>query len=114
MLTILSCLCTNERGIILFVGEQKKKKRQLWHKTPYDGVPGVYAAIQRFLYQFEGPAQLGARDEAPYVPPAEPKCPICGQSMKDHQIDRGGPGTPTYMRCPSAPQEPSVPQEAAD
>ena len=49
------------------MGERKRPKRHLWHKTPYDGVPGFYAAFQRFLYQFEGPAQLGDRNEPAYV-----------------------------------------------
>ncbi|EYT56324.1 type IV secretion protein Rhs [Leucobacter sp. UCD-THU] len=91
------------------MGEQKRKKRHLWHQTPYDGVPGAYAAIQRFLYQFEGPAQLGDRNEPPYVPPADPKCPICGRSMKQHRIDRGGPGKPTHLTCP--PPEPQEPRD---
>ncbi|PRI11643.1 hypothetical protein [Leucobacter massiliensis] len=82
---------------------KQKRKRQLWHKSPYDGVPGFYAAVQRFLYQIEGPSQLGERGEPAYVAPADPKCPVCGQSMKDHRIDRGGPGRPTHMVCPPRP-----------
>ncbi len=84
-----------------------KRKRRLWHPTPYDDRPGFYAAMQRFFYQFEGTADLGDPDEAPYVPPADPKCPICRASMKDHRIDRGGPGKPTHLRCP-APREPQA------
>lgn len=64
-------------------------------------MPGAYAAVQRFLYQFEGPAQLGDRDEPRYVPPADPKCPVCGQSLTLHRFDRGGPGKPTHMKCPA-------------
>ncbi len=79
----------------------KRKKRQLWHKSPYDGVPGFYAAVQRFLYQIEGPAQLGDRNEPAYVPDPDPKCPVCTQAMKEHRIDRGGPGKPTRMKCPA-------------
>ena len=78
----------------------EKKRHRLWHKTPYDGVPGVYAAIQRFLYQIEGPSQLGDRNEPAYVPPVDPKCPICGQSLELHRFDRGGPGKTTHMQCP--------------
>lgn len=79
---------------------KRKKKRQLWHKSPYDGVPGFAAAIKRFLYQIEGPSQLGSRNEPAYVPPADPKCPVCHQSVKDHRFDRGGPGKSTALRCP--------------
>ncbi|GAA1595973.1 hypothetical protein [Leucobacter chromiireducens] len=83
--------------------KQKREKYHLWHKTPYDGVPGFYAAVQRLFYQFEGPAQLGDRGEPAYVQPADPKCPVCGHSMKLHRIDRGGPGKPTHLRCPKEP-----------
>ncbi len=86
------------------MGKRNRAGRRLWHQTPYDGVPGVYAAIQRFLYQFEGPAQLGDRNEPPYVPPADPKCPVCSRSLRLHHFDRGGPGKPTRMKCP--PPEP--------
>lgn len=79
----------------------KRPKRHLWHKTPYDGVPGIYAAVQRFLYQIEGPAQLGDRDEPAYVPPADPKCPVCGASLDQHVFSRGGPGKSTHMKCPA-------------
>ncbi len=80
--------------------KQKREKYHLWHKTPYDGVPGLYAAVQRLFYQFEGPAQIGERGEPAYVQPADPKCPVCTQSMSLHRIDRGGPGKPTHLRCP--------------
>lgn len=92
-----------KRATISFVGKRKRPKRHLWHKTPYDGVPGFYAAFQRFLYQFEGPAQLGDRNEPAYVPPADPKCPVCRQSLELHRFDRGGPGRPTHMKCPPSP-----------
>lgn len=82
--------------------KRKRPKRHLWHKTPWDGQPGFWAAVNRFFYQFEGPAQLGDRNEPAYVPPADPKCPICGASMHEHRIDRGGPGKPTHMKCPPA------------
>ena len=85
------------------MGERKRPKRHLWHKTPYDGVPGFYAAFQRFLYQCEGPAQLGDCNEPAYVPPADPKCPVCRQSLELHRFDRGGPGRPTHMKCPPSP-----------
>lgn len=97
--SIVSRLCTHESAKILFV-HKRKKRRRLWNESPYNGVPGFYAAMQRFFYQFEGAAQLGDPNEPAYVPPADPSCPICAQSLKLHRIDRGGPGKPTHMKCP--------------
>lgn len=77
-----------------------KRKRRLWHATPYDGQPGFWAAWNRVFAQFEGPAQLGDPDEPPYVPPVDPRCPICQAPMKEHRIDRGGAGKSTRMTCP--------------
>ncbi len=82
------------------MGKQKRAKYHLWHKTPYDGVPGFFPAILRFLYQIEGPAQLGERGEPAYVPPADPVCPVCTGLMADHRIERGGPGERTLLHCP--------------
>ena len=79
----------------------RKRKRRLWHESPWDGQPGFWAAWRRFFYQFEGPSQLGDPNEPAYVPPANPKCPICSMPMDEHRIDRGGPGKPTHMKCPA-------------
>lgn len=97
---MLSRSHTNKHARVLFVGKREKKLR-LWHKSPYDGVPGAYAAVQRFLYQIEGPSQLGDRNEPAPVAPVDPRCPVCRLPMKDHRIDRGGPGLPTQLKCPS-------------
>ncbi|MBL5974763.1 MAG: hypothetical protein D3X82_13635 [Candidatus Leucobacter sulfamidivorax] len=94
--------------------KRKREKRHLWHRTPYDGVPGLYAALQRFLYQFQGPSQLGDRGEPPYVPPPDPKCPMCKQPMQDHRFDRGGPGKPTYMKCPKPGNAPATSGRSAE
>lgn len=79
---------------------KRKRKRQLWHRTPWDGLPGIRAAILRLLYQIEGPSQLGKRDEPAYVADPNPMCPICSQAMSAHEINRGGPGKPTRLKCP--------------
>lgn len=79
----------------------RERKLKLWHDSPYDGQPGMWAAFRRLLYQFEGAAQLGDPNEAPYVPPANPTCPICNALMADHEILRGGPGKSTRLNCPS-------------
>ena len=78
----------------------RKRKRRLWHETPWDGQPGFFAAWRRFFYQFEGTSQLGDPNEPPYVPPENPRCPVCSELMRDHRIERGGPGKPTHLRCP--------------
>ena len=79
----------------------RERKRRLWHATPWDGQPGFWAALNRLVYQIEGPAQLGDPDEPPYVPPADPRCPICAAPMGEHRVDRGGPGKPTRLTCPA-------------
>lgn len=56
---------------------------------------------QRFFYQFEGTSQLGDPNEPAYIPAADPKCPICQISLKQHRIDRGGPGKATHLKCPT-------------
>jgi hypothetical protein len=40
------------------------------------------------------------RPEAPYQPPADPACPLCGAPMAEHRIDRGDATTPTHLHCP--------------
>ena len=55
--------------------------------------------VERFLFSFMGPPQLGTTSSAP--PPAQvpgPPCPRCGRPYDEHQIVR----TPrlTYPRCP--------------
>ena len=60
---------------MLFVG---KRKRRLWHESPWDGQRGFWAAWNRFIFHFQGPGQLGRADEPAYVPAANPGCPLCG------------------------------------
>lgn len=92
----------------------RERKRRLWHETRWDGLPGFGNAVRRLLYQFEGAAQLGDPNEPAYVPPANPKCPVCSEPMKDHSVARGGPGKPTHLRCPTPLSETSsdAPSEA--
>ncbi len=68
--------------------------------NPFDGKPGFYNGFNRFIYRFTGPAQIGAgHPEAPYAPPADPRCPLCGRSMALHDIDRSGERT--QLHCPA-------------
>ncbi|GAA1060886.1 hypothetical protein [Agromyces bracchium] len=69
--------------------------------NPWKGVPGFWSRVNQFLYPVAGPAQVGiGRPEAPYVPPADPTCPLCGALMAEHRIDRGDATTPTHLHCP--------------
>lgn len=92
----------------------RERKRRLWHETRWDGLPGFGNAVRRLLYQFEGAAQLGDPNEPAYVPPANPRCPVCTQLMADHRVDRGGPGKPTHLRCPKPQPDGQEPAKTAD
>jgi len=78
-----------------------RKLKNRWQRTPWDGVPGFWAAWNRFFYAFEGPAQIGiAGEERPELAPQDQRCPLCGEPMPRHDIDRGGPGGRTILHCP--------------
>ncbi len=80
----------------------EQKRRKWFAPTPWDGQRGFWPALNRLVYQIEGPAQLGAgKPEAPYVVPKDAACPICGKPMNLHVIDRGGPGEKTFLHCPA-------------
>lgn len=71
--------------------------------NPYKGRPGFWNRLSAAIYPITGPAEVGIGIgvvEEPYVPPADPKCPICSASMADHDIKRGDASTPTYFTCP--------------
>jgi hypothetical protein len=68
--------------------------------NPFLGKPGFYNRFNALVYNFTGPAQVGiGRPEAPYVPPADPRCPLCGRAMAGHRIDRSGERT--QVHCPT-------------
>jgi len=80
-------------------------------RTPWDGVPGFWAAWNRFFFFFEGSAQIGIEgEERPQPTLEEQRCPLCDASMALHVFDRSGPGGRTLMRCPApeAHQEPGA------
>ena len=67
--------------------------------NPFDGKPGFINNLNRIVYSFTGPAQVGiGRPEDPYVAPTDPHCPLCGRSMALHTIDRSGERT--QLHCP--------------
>jgi hypothetical protein len=72
--------------------------------NPYTGLPGFWNRWNRITYSFSGAAQVGVgrgKTEAPYQPPADPKCPICGAAMAEHRIERGTATVPTRVHCPA-------------
>ena len=69
-------------------------------QNPFTGKRGFFNRLNRVVYTFTGPAQVGiGRPEAPYEPPADPRCPICGEPMDQHRVDRSGERTQLY--CPT-------------
>ncbi|GGI47445.1 hypothetical protein BCL57_002142 [Agromyces flavus] len=70
--------------------------------NPFAGRRGFFNRLNRFVYTFTGPAQVGiGRPEAPYEPPADPRCPICGAPMAEHRVDRSGERTQLYCPAPA-------------
>ena len=85
-------------------------KQRAGRLNPYDGVPGFWGRLNRIVYTFAGPAQVGiGRPEEAATPVADPRCPMCGQPMADHVITRGDATRPTHLRCPVPPAAPSGP-----
>jgi hypothetical protein len=71
--------------------------------NPYKGLPGFWNHWNRFTYRFTGAAQVGVgrgKSEAPYQPPADPNCPLCGRPMSEHRIERGAGRVSTRVHCP--------------
>jgi hypothetical protein len=71
--------------------------------NPYRGLPGFWNRWNWLIYNVSGAAQVGlgrGKKEAPYVPPLDPRCPICGHAMAEHSIERGTAAVPTRLRCP--------------
>jgi len=63
---------------------------------------GFARRLDRGLFPFMGPAQIGAgHPEEPYRPPADPACPICGIALRDHVVARTADQThATRLICP--------------
>ncbi|BDZ52227.1 hypothetical protein GCM10025867_44680 [Frondihabitans sucicola] len=69
--------------------------------NPYENARGFWGRVNRFLYPIAGPASLGAgHPEGPYVPPADPACPVCGELMADHTIVRRSDNRSSSLECP--------------
>lgn len=53
------------------------------------------------LVPYLGPPVLGPYDQPPLPDSALRPCPLCGEPMSGHALDRSA-GRPTYLRCPSS------------
>ncbi len=56
--------------------------------------------LNRALFPYLGPPELGPYDEPPLAPTGPKACPVCGARMDAHVIDRGDSRTPTRIHCP--------------
>jgi hypothetical protein len=52
------------------------------------------------LRPYIGPPPLGPYNEEPLPPASESACPLCGQAMSLHTVDRSGERTQLY--CPTS------------
>lgn len=55
--------------------------------------------LNRLLLPYIGPPPLGPYDEDPLPPTQEKACPLCGQAMADHDVERRA-DRPTQLHCP--------------
>ena len=69
-----------------------------------DRLHGIARRLDRGLFPFMGPAQIGAgHPEEPYRRPVDAACPICGRPMADHVVERStGSTRATRLICPVA------------
>ena len=61
--------------------------------------------LNRAVFPVFGPAQLGAgRPERLFTPAENPACPMCGQPMADHRVERTADQShATRVYCPPKP-----------
>ena len=55
--------------------------------------------LNRLLLPYIGPPPLGPYDEDPLPPTQEKACPLCGQAMADHDVERRA-DRPTQLHGP--------------
>ena len=55
--------------------------------------------LNRRLLPYLGPPPLGPYDEEPLPPTQAKACPLCGQAMADHDVERRA-DRPTQLHCP--------------
>jgi hypothetical protein len=57
--------------------------------------------LNALLMPYIGPPPLGPYGEPPLPPTAAKPCPICGQPMSLHSVDRGVGHAPSRLVCPA-------------
>jgi len=58
--------------------------------------------LNKALFPYMGPAQVGPYETEPLPPVDDKACPICGQPMREHIIERSaGQLTATRLHCPA-------------
>ncbi len=58
--------------------------------------------LNKALYPYMGPAQLGVAGEAPVtVDRTQQPCPLCGAPMAGHVVERSGGSVATRLHCPA-------------
>ena len=75
----------------------------LFRRRRRSAVPGELGPVQRFLFSFMGPPELGDPDEPhrPAAPGPVALCPKCRQPYDEHEVVRDP--RLTYTRCPAPP-----------
>ncbi len=57
--------------------------------------------LNRALFPYMGPAQLGPRADEPLPATiAAMPCPLCGAAMSAHTVERPGGNVASRVRCP--------------
>ena len=56
--------------------------------------------LNKALFPYMGPAQLGPFNEPPLPCVAEKPCPLCGKPMSLHTFQRSQDHNSTRMHCP--------------
>ena len=57
--------------------------------------------LNRALYPYMGPAQLGVAGEPPRIVDRDRQpCPLCGAPMAGHVVERSGGNVATRLHCP--------------
>lgn len=59
--------------------------------------------LNRALFPYMGPAQLGPFDQEPLPPTDQKPCPLCGNPMALHTFVRSQDRASTRMTCPVVP-----------
>ena len=80
-------------------------RRRRSPRPPRRRHPTGRGLVERVLFSFMGPPQLGDPNAPRLVPPdpAAALCRKCGQPWEDHEIVRTA--SLTYASCPSSPRE---------